>query len=78
MKRNNNIDSQEQIYCAIALKNEIIKTSSCGDYDFCIRTAAYYRSIGYNGKCVTYENFLEMLEQESQERMKSKTFACNL
>ena len=51
-KNENNI-----IYYVVGFKNKIIKAVSNGSYNFAIRTAKYYRKIGYNAKVLTVDQF---------------------
>jgi len=71
------IKNQEDYY-AIGLKNGLIKAVTIGDYDLCIRTAAYYRRVGYSGKCITREKYLKMSEEEEKNRIQSMKFVNNL
>ena len=56
-------------YKAVGLQNGIIKAvTSCGDDKaYALKMAAYYRSIGYSGRCVTEAEFFEMQEKEAAE-----------
>mgnify|MGYP000974897295 CR=1 FL=1 len=51
-----------KIYYTVGFKNKIMKACSNGTYDFAIRTAKYYRSIGYNARIMTVEEFEQINE----------------
>lgn len=48
---------------------------SNGDRDFALRTAAYYRSIGYHGRVLTEEEFDRTQVSETADRRK-QTAIC--
>lgn len=73
------MNEENYVAQAIDRNTEFFKTNSCGDYDFAIRTAKYYRSIGYNAKVFSeseYDNELnkntEMRNNEIKKQRESK------
>ena len=69
--KNINKTEQEQIFYAVGFKNNLITAVSNGDYEFARNTAKYYRSIGYNAKIMTCEEFDILQEREQIERTNS-------
>jgi hypothetical protein len=63
MKRNEN-----DIYYAIGFKNGIMQAVSNGNYDFAKNTTQYYRSIGYNSKIYTVNQFEFINRLDNLER----------